>query len=255
LGLNPTLTLFFRKDLKIKYILALALIIVGALAIDYFLGTRYPEEEFQFTGLPTFDEEEHRFKFYRTGEEVGSYKFTVKKMGMNYLMSSRTEVSSGGTQLLLESSYLFNMNYKPEDYNLNVTESDEKTVIKSEFNNDIIITKVTAGGETVEIEEEIEEDTYLVENSMPSFWEVLIKSSNLEKGKRYNLDIFVPQSARVIPITLLVEKELDNINLDGKTYECIVVKESQMELSFYMYEGELILYEDIRQDTSIRKNF
>jgi hypothetical protein len=239
--------------LKTKYIIALALIIVGALAIDYFIGTRYPEEEFQFTGLPTFDTDEHSYRFFRTGEEVGSFKFTIKNLGTNYLMSSRIEVSSEGNQLLLESSYIFNMNYLPEDYNLNVTESDDKTVININFNNNTITTKVTALGETVEIEEEIEEEPFVIENSMPSFWEVLIRSSNLEQGKRYNLEIFVPQSARIVPITLLVEREKENINLDGISYECIVVKESQMELSFYMYEGKLILYRDARQDTQIRK--
>lgn len=239
--------------MKIKYLIAAALIAIGVFAIEYYAENRFPEEEFQFTGLPVFRDQENNYKFYRAGEEVGYYNYTVEQNDMDFLMKCTTNVGIDGDNILLESSYTFDMDFLPVEYDLNVTESGEITFIKCMFDPEVITTTVTFQGDTVQLEEEIEEETYLIENSMPSFWEILITSSNLEQGKRYYLNIFIPQSARIIPITLVVEKNTKEIDLDGITYECMVVKESQLELNFYIHEGELILYEDFRQDTALRK--
>ncbi len=239
--------------MKIKYLIAAALIAIGVFAIEFYAENRFPEEEFKFTGLPVFRDQENNYKFFRAGEEVGYYNYKVEQTDMNYLMKCTTNVGIEGGNILLESSYTFNRDFLPIDYDLNVTESGEKTFIKCMFEPDVITTSVTFQNDTISLEEEIEKDTYLIENSMPSFWEILITSSNIEPGKRYYLNIFIPQSARVIPITLVVEKNTKNIDLDGIIYECIVVKESQLELNFYLHEGELILYEDFRQDTALRK--
>jgi hypothetical protein len=234
-------------------LIAAALIAIGVYAIEFYAESRFPEEEFHFTGLPVFSSKENNYTFFRAGEEVGFYNYTVEQSGMNYLMKCTTKVGIEEGNIHLESSYTFDTDFLPIDYVLNVTESGEKTFIKCKFESKVIITSVTFQGDTVEVEEEIEEELYLIENSMPSFWEILITSGNLEPGKRYYLNIFIPQSARVIPITLVVEKNTKDIDLDGITYECIVVRESQLELNFYIHEGELILYEDFRQDTALRK--
>lgn len=229
------------------------MVIAGALAFEYYAGTQFPEETFQFSSLQVFTDEENSYIFYHAGVEVGIYTFIVERKGTNYLMKSTTDVESDGVKILLESAYIFNANYLPEDYRLNITKSGEETNIKSSFDDGKIITSVTFEGETVDIEKDVENETYLIENSMPGFWEILIRSSNLKPGKRYKLEVFIPQSARVIPITLLVEKKPEKISIDDIEYECTVVKESLMELSFYLHEGQLILYEDFRQDTALRK--
>jgi len=110
------------------------------------------------------------------------------------------------------------------------------------------ISKISFNNDTVTTSNEFPEGTFLVENNMPGLWEILLISSNMEQGQRYNAMVFIPQGGSLFNLEFYVNNDLQTLNLNGEQYSCTVIQESRLELRFYIYEGTLLQMRNENQD-------
>ncbi|MBN2335085.1 hypothetical protein JXL21_05955 [Candidatus Bathyarchaeota archaeon] len=242
-------------------VLGVALILGVTLFIQYYAELRYPVEEISVDELPVLVLGEYQsYRVIKEGEAVGTHRYAVTgKEGsgddVRYTMRSTTDINYEGDSLHLVSVYVFDGSLRPLSYSLNVTRGDELTIINSEFSPSEVTTTVNVMGEAVELTESAAENMYVVENSMPSYWEILFQSTSLKPGRRHQANFFVPQSARVVAVSLVVDGDTSTLRVGGRDLECTVIKESELGLVFYLYEGELVQFRDDAQELTLEKIF
>jgi hypothetical protein len=245
--------------LKNRWVLVgLALIFAGVLFIDYLAEFLYPSVELGAVRVPDTLGGTHTYNFYKDTIFVGTYTYSFTKtpggaQGEAYSMSSVTNITFEGKPLTLEGLYRFNSGLSPISYGLNATEGGETTYYVCGFKPGSVTTSASFQGEKMDVETEVDEGTLLIENSMPSYWEILFQSTSLDRGKRYTFDAFIPQAAKVFHVTLVVEKDLEQVQVEGRTLECTVIKASDLDLAFYVYQGELVQYRNDEQGVLMNK--
>ena len=228
--------------MKRIYLVAGIILIFGATyAIEYYANSQFSNQELVVSGISGYEiGVAQTFDYFKDEEQVGTYAYTVEESGNNFIMTSITDVTYGGRDLELESVYTFDDFYSPESYALTVISEGDVTEIISTVSNGKIITSVTSEGVTVDITDEHVDGMLLIENGMPGFWEVLFNSVELERGVKYTAIVYIPQAAMVFDVDLVVSKQDKLIWVGGERLECTVINEPNLELSFYMYEGELV---------------
>jgi hypothetical protein len=239
-------------------LVSLALILGGVLFIDYLSELLYPSTALGAITVPETVGGAKTYKFYKDTSLVGTYNYTVVKapngaQGNVYAMSSEIYITYEGKSITLEGLYRFDLSFRPVSYGLNVTQGDEMTYFVCDFRPGEVITTIRLRDETFEATTEIEDGTLLVENSMPGYWDVLLQSTSVQPGRRYTFNVFIPQAGRVFQLTLVVEKNLEQINVEGSVLECTVVKASEIGLAFYLHQGTLVQYRDDEQGVIINK--
>ncbi|MFH2111114.1 MAG: hypothetical protein ABIJ47_07645 [Candidatus Bathyarchaeota archaeon] len=244
--------------MKNRWVLVgLALILGGVVFIDYIAQLLYPSVDLGALSVPDTLSGTHTYNFYKDTAFVGTHTYSVAKVpgaqGTIFAMSSGTFITFEGKSLALEGLYRFNSGFRPVSYGLNVTEGGEVTYFVCDFKPGEVTTTVRFQGETADVVTDIEEGTLLVENSMPGYWEILLQSASLERGRRHTLGLFIPQAARVFQVTLFVENDLEQVRVEDKTLECMVVKASELGLAFYVHQGELVQYRDEAQGVAMNK--
>jgi len=241
-----------------KYLLlGVAVIIAGSIVIDQYAELLYPMVDLgpvDVQGLVVG--EPQSFDFFKDGAYVGSYTYSVVDIDPqtgNYEARHSTEVSYKGTSITLDGLYRFDGSYRPQGYLLNATTGTGKESIQCSFSPGTVTITLTGGGETNVLTQEIPEGALLVENSMPGYWEMLFQSATFERGKRYSASVFVPQAGGVKTLSLVVERDLRQSRIGDQLLDCTIIKESNLGLTFYIYGGELIQYQDEAQEVLLRK--
>jgi len=85
-------------------------------------------------------------------------------------------------------------------------------------------------------------NTVIIDNNSPAHWELLMKSFNAEAGKKYSINSFVPQGAVVQEIEFSVDSIHQFVNIGTKSYECVVARAPDFQITLYFYNGDLIQY-------------
>lgn len=234
--------------------MGIILIFGATYAIEYYANSQFSTQELVVSEISGYERGVvQAFDYFKEDEPVGTYLYTVDESGDNFIMTSETVVTSGGRDLKLETVYTFDNSYSPEYYALTVTGNGEVTEITTTVSNGNITTSVTFQGVTVNITDEYVDGMFLIENSMPGFWEVLFNSFELERGVKYTASLYVPQAAAVFDVDLVVSKQDQLIWVGDERLECTVIREADLGLSFYMYEGELVEMRSESQGTVLQK--
>lgn len=240
-----------------KLYLAVGIItIIGAsFLIDYVANSQYITEDLKITQTLNLEVGElHEFQYIKEGEIVGTFSYVIESTGNNYKMTSFIHATDAGKTIDLEGIYVFNDYFKPVSYELKVVEGAGVTNIVSEFDETNVTTTVSYADDRVELVTELESmDSLLIENLMPSYWDILFKATEFETGYRYLFNAFVPQAAKEFSFSLVVDNKPSTITVSGRSLECKVIRETQFELAFYLYEGELVQYEEINLDIVFTK--
>lgn len=222
--------------------------------VDIWANISYPTEDFQIRTPIQSDGFSGTWEYFKDNIEVGTYSSRVSKNEeSSYQITSTTEVTYQGNSLQLESDFMFDDFLRPINYNLVATQKNEKTLIKTSFEGDRAITVVDSQGERTSIEETITEDTFLVDKTMLGHWEILLSSSNIERGKKYDVSIFVPQINSNVLTRILVEKRTKQIKIEENILECIVVQIDSFELTLFFYEGHLVRYQNDSENLVLNK--
>ena len=228
--------------MKRIYLVAGIILIFGATyAIEYYANSQFETRELVVSGVSGYERGVvQTFNYLKDDELVGTYSYTVNESGDNFIMTGETVVASGERILELTTVYTYDNSYSPEYYSLIASSDGEVTEITTKISNGNITTSVTSAGVTVNFTENYIDGMFLIENSMPGFWEVLFNSFEIERGVKYTASIYVPQAARVFDVALVVSKQDQLIWVGDERLECMVIGEADLDLSFYLYEGELV---------------
>jgi hypothetical protein len=222
-------------------IAAIILIFAVTFAFEYYANSQFETETLEVMGLPELETGvDHSFTYIKTEEVVGSYTYSVEEQGTGYLMTSVTEVSNEADSIHLSTEFTFSDGLKPEVYDLVVLNNEDRTDIRTEVSGSDLVTYVTYEGITVNITDVYVDGMMLIEPNMPGFWEILFNSVTLEGGVKYESSIYVPQAAAVVPINLVVNRNPQTIRVGDEQLSCTVIKEADLDLAFFIYEGELV---------------
>jgi len=247
--------------LRKLWILVVAAAIFGGMALfEIYVSLLYPVTSYVPKGLPTLAVGvEHGYDFFKDGELVGSYVFWVERIApykgqTAYFTRSTTSVAYHETVIELETVYIFNENLNPLKYRLNATLSDDRQSIICLFEGWTVNTslKMEEGGMEKVLEFPV--NTVLVDNNMLGQWELLFKSFDLIPGKRVRVNIFIPQALDMRSMDLVVDRGKKTLKLNDIAFECQVVRAPDLNLFFYIHEGDLLKLEESVQNISISRS-
>ena len=235
---------------RIHAVIGILLILGATFAIEWYTDNRFPTQDMVITGVPELElGTTHTYSYTHEMDQVGTYTYTITELNDNeYTMVSVTDVTSEGKRLLLTSRYVFDLLYKPVDYSLTVDQEGEINQIDVTVTDTEIISEITFLNETVTLNDDYTEDILLTENNMPGFWELLILSSEMETGKRYALEVYIPQGGTTFELEFYVNPNPQNVNVDGEQLSCTVIQESTLDLRFYINEDRMVQMRNDDQD-------
>jgi hypothetical protein len=232
-----------------KWVYIAFFVIIGGLLTAEFLSTvLWPIIDYKPTGLPRLEVgATYTYRYMKDDQQVGSYEYTVEKMEVvagtvTYGVRSRTNISFQGKGFYLESLLVVSEAPSPLSYSLNGTVAGDETQITCTFQGSKVKESARLKGETSYTEVDIQPNTLLADNNMPGHWELFFRSFSYEQGKRYKASVFSPQGGSVSPMELNFDSNLQTVTIDGKSYSCIQVRETNNDLYFYLYQGALIKY-------------
>jgi hypothetical protein len=231
------------------------IILAFSFLVEYYAENRFPTKELSITGLSLFPLGETQiFDYFWKMENVGTHSYVVTEVSEGlFSMISITEVSNEGKNLLMEGDFIFDTEFNPESYELNVDQDGETTLITVEFLDLNVTSSVTIGEETILMSDLFPKNAFLVENNMPGFWEILLLSADLERGSRYEANAYVPQGGAVFELEFFVYNDLQTNKVGSRQLDCLVIGESFLELTFYFFDNELVQMRNEEQDTLLEK--
>ena len=238
-----------------RLLAVIVIIFVASFVIEYYTNKQFPEEEVVVKTLPEYKTGElNTFSFIRQGITVGDFSYILEKNISGYSVSTSTEVEYEGKTTQIESSYQFGATMNPLDYFVHIDSGGEITDIECEFTESQVLTTVDFKNQTINLETDLPENVFLVENNMPGYWELILQTLELKPDIRYKLRVFIPQAADVFTITLTVDDNPVNLNIEGVDYECQRIREVDRQYTFLLYEGHLLEFKDDGQEISFRKH-
>lgn len=195
---------------------------------------------------------ENDYDYFKDYERVGSYSFSIESKGKYnsteaYFVRSRTSITSGEKSAEIESIYIFSEELAPLEYRVNASLGGEDQTIACFFKGRIVRGTFVLGDNVVEESMELPVGTILIDYQMLGHWDLLLKSSQPEPGKRYKVNAYIPQGLSYTTLEFYVEKNAKTIEIGGLEYECNVVRVTALNLVFYIYKGDIIQLEDTEQ--------
>jgi len=231
-------------------VVGIIIILASTFLIEYYTNTRFPILDYPLTGVPELEIGETRaFSYTKAMDNVGTYSYTItsKEDGL-FTMSSVTNISYAGENILLETRFEFDEAYRPKEYELIIMQGGETNEIQVAFSEGNVISTINLENETATLSDEFPSTAFMTENNMPGLWEILLISANLEQGARYSAEVYIPQGGAMFDLEFYVQNDPQSITVDGEQYNCIVIQETTLDLRFYMYEGELVQMSNIDLD-------
>jgi hypothetical protein len=90
----------------------------------------------------------------------------------------------------------------------------------------------------------LQPNTVIIDNNDPAHWELFTNSFAPEAGKKYRVNVLIPQAAVIQTIEFGVDTSHQFVNIGTQSYECVVAREPNYEITLYFYEGNLIQYKN-----------
>lgn len=236
-------------------------ILGGAALFELWSSVQYPTIDLVPGALPPLTVGVKReYDYIKDYERVGSYSFSVESRGTYkgteaYFVRSRTSLTYGEKSAELESVYIFSEELAPLEYRVNASIGGENQSITCFFEGRSARGTFMLGNNVVEESVELPRGTILIDYQMLGHWDLLLKSSHLEPGNRYEVNAYIPQGLSHTSLELYAENKAKTIEIGGVEYACSVVRATTLNLVFYIYEGDIVQLEDTEQSiiVSIRK--
>jgi len=242
---------------KLWIVIIATAIVGGAALVDFYGSLLYPRTKYEPEGLPPLAVGvEREYDFFKDGERVGRYVFWVERIGpykgqTAYFTRSLTFVVYHETVIKLETVYIFNENLAPLEYRLNATLGEDRESITCFFDGWKVDASLRMADRTVENKFDLPADTVLIDTNMLGHWELFLKSFNLVPSSRVKFTMFVPQALDATPMELVIDKEKETLTLNGVNYECQLVRVPDLNLTFYIYNGDLLKLEESEQQIEV----
>jgi hypothetical protein len=224
-----------------------AIILVGAIAVELYTNFANPLIDYtpgSYTSLNIGTPQQ--FDYYKEGILIGTYNYTlnthVSGSSTFYTLETSVDVTYKDEQLKVETTHRFLDEVSHVGYTVDVDIGGVKTNLVCNFlgGKALITTSSQGGNQTTTVTLPV--NTVIIDNNNPAHWELLMKSFNAEAGKRYSINAFVPQGAVVQEIDFGIDTSHQFVNIDTKSYECVVARAPDFQITLYFYNGDLIQY-------------
>jgi hypothetical protein len=226
-----------------------AIILVGAVAVELYTNFANPYIDYApgnfnqlLTGAPQV------FDFYKEGERIGTYTYTLyMQMSSSqtiYMLTTGIDLVYEGSPLSLNTTHVFLGAASHIEYTVEADLAGSKNSVDCTFQsgNAVVATKSQGKNQTMTLA--LSPNTVLIDNNDPAHWELLKKSFAPEAGKKYKLNAIVPQGAIITPLEFGVDTAHQYVNIGSKSYDCVVAREPNYEITLYFYDGNLIQYKN-----------
>ena len=226
-----------------------AIILVGAIAVELytmysnpFIG--YAPGSFSSLLMDT----PQRFGYYKDGALIGNYTYTLTKQTSGsqtlYTLDTNIDATYQGARLNLKTIHMFLGETSHVGYTVDTDLAGSRSNVKCIFLSSTVGILTTSQGRNLNTTLMLPSNTVLIDNNDPAHWELLMKSFTVETGKRYNVNTLVPQGAVVRVLEFGVDTAHQFVSIGTRSYECVVAREPNYEITLYFYQGNLIQYKN-----------
>jgi len=236
-----------------------AIILIGAVAVELYSNYANPYIEYapsSFSSLLT--DTPQRFGYYKDGTLIGTYTYTLTTQTSGsktlYTLTTTIDANYQDTQLILNTTHRFLGETSHIEYTVNTDLAGAKSHVECVFLGGKAGIITTFQGKNMTTTATLPSNTVIIDNNDPAHWELLMKSFSAEAGKRYRVSALVPQGAAVQTLEFGVDTSHQFVNIGSKSYECIVAREPNYEITLYFYQGNLIQYKNDVDGVLIVKN-
>ncbi|MCX6649211.1 MAG: hypothetical protein NTV61_07465 [Candidatus Bathyarchaeota archaeon] len=226
-----------------------AIILVGAIAVELYTNFANPFIDYApgtFTSLLT--DTPQRFGYYKDGALIGTYTYTLTPQTGNsqtlYTLTTTIDATYQGSQLSLNTTHRFLGETKHVEYTVDTDIAGAKSRVECVFLGATAGVLTTSQGKNQTVAVTLPSNTVIIDNNDAAHWELLMKSFSAEAGKKYSVNVLVPQGAAVKTIEFGVDTAHQFVNIGSKSYECVVAREPNYEITLYFYQGNLIQYKN-----------
>ncbi len=226
-----------------------ALIIAGAVAVELYSNFSNPFIDYAPTGYTNLlIGAPQRFNYYKDGDLIGTFTYTLSGQTSGgstlYTLDTAVDIIYQFNHLTVNSTYQFHSEVSHVGYNLDFGQNGTKTNLRCVFAGDKVSVMSDSQGKNQTISVTLPSDTVLVDNNNPAHWELLAKSFNAKEGSKYSINAFVPQGGVVQQFEYGVDTAHQFVSIGSKSYECVVTREPNFEITLYFYNGDLIQYKN-----------
>lgn len=242
-----------RVSMRSLWIIIIVVAILGGTAaVEIWSYMQYKTVEYEPNRLPSLQiGVRHEYDYYSDSERVGYHVFWVEDRAqyngeVAYFVMSNTSVGA-----VLETVYILNEELVPLEYRLNATMDGDRQTITCLFDGWSVDATMTMNEGVIEESSDLPEDTVLLDYFILGHWYLFFKSFTLAPGRRVTINTYIPRILNCKSIELLVNKKSSKLKLNGVEYECLIVRATELNLVFYLSDGDIIKMEDIEQDVTL----
>jgi hypothetical protein len=224
-----------------------ALIIAGAVVVELYSDFTNPFIVYAPIGYTNLlIGTPQQFNYYKDGVLIGAYSYTLSNQTSGsstiYTLNTSVDVVYQFNHLTVNSTYRFLSEVSHMSYGIDFGSNGTKSSLECVFvGNNVTINSYSQGkNQTVSVT--LPTNTVLIDNNNPAHWELLAKSFTAPAGSKYNINTFVPQGSVIQQFEYGVDTSHQFVTIGSRSYECVVTREPDFEITLFFYQGNLIQY-------------
>jgi hypothetical protein len=230
-------------------IIVAALILAGAIGIELYTNFTTTLLDYAPTGFTSLILDAPQvFDYYKDGTLIGTYTYTLTSVATGadttYALKTTVDATYQEKHLTVNSTYRLRGAATPVSYEVDFALDGVTSKLETTYTggNAVIDTSTAGANDTFTVPTPA--GTVTIDNNNPAQWELLMKSFTAQAGKRYRVSALVPQGAVVQSVEYGVDTNRQFVTIGGKSYECVVAREPNYQISLYFYRGDLIQYKN-----------
>jgi len=200
--------------------------------------------------LVNFDDFQGRYDFILNGSMLGHSEFEFVGMGKHhdrdaYMISEITNLSSKEYKMYIEGMLYVTVDARPVFYNMTIHKNGYVKSTLCEFGDGVVTEKTTENNKTTTLNVNVNPDSFIIANNMISHWALLFRAAKLKPQNTYIAHIFSPNIGAEIVRSLEIS-DVQNVKINGHTYEAYVFEEQTGNLNYVTPDGLLLKIENHR---------
>jgi len=226
-----------------------AIILVGAVAVELYSNFANPYLEYTpsaFNSLLT--DATQNFDYYKDGAKIGTYTYTLttetRSQQTLYTLTTTSNATFEGNKLIVDSTHRFLGAANHVVYTVDSEVAGVASHLECVFLAGKVGIVYTSGDKSQSVSITPGANAIIIDNNDPAHWELLMKSTTFEPGKKYKVNAILPQSCSAVALEFGVDTAHQYVNIGGTSYDCVVAREPNFEITLYFYQGNLIKYEN-----------
>jgi hypothetical protein len=226
-----------------------AILLAGAVAVELYSNFANPYLEYApgaFNSLLTNTPQ--NFDYYKDGVKIGTYTYTLttetRSSQTLYTLATTSNATYDGSKLIVDSTHRFLGAANHVEYTVDSDVAGVTSHLECVFLAGKVGIEFKSGTKSQSVSLTPGANAIIIDNNDPAHWELLMKSTTFEPGKRYKVNAILPQSGTTAELEFGVDTAHQYVNIGTKSYECVVAREPNYEITLYFYQGNLIKYEN-----------